>query len=143
MVRWPRGPGVLELPDGTRVRGRAIRAPFDGPEPEFGLYLLGHRPPATPWDSRWIDWPDFRLPRDRAEAVRLLVETYSIAQTRRVEVACAGGRGRTGTALACMATLAGVPADVAVTFVRQHYNPRAVETPSQRRFVRSFPSAAA
>ena len=28
----------------------------------------------------------------------------------------------------------------AVTFVREHYHPRAVETPWQRRFVRRFPS---
>jgi protein-tyrosine phosphatase len=55
-----------------------------------------------------------------------------------VEVACSGGTGRTGTALACLAVLDGVPAADAVTFVRANYRPRAVETPSQRRFVARF-----
>jgi hypothetical protein len=32
----------------------------------------------------------------------------------------------------------GVAADEAVAFVRGHYDPRAVETPWQRRFVRRF-----
>lgn len=46
--------------------------------------------------------------------------------------------GRTGTALACLAVLDGVPADEAVAFVRDGYHPRAVETPWQRRYVRNF-----
>lgn len=56
-----------------------------------------------------------------------------------MEVACAGGRGRTGTAIACLAILAGVPADRAVGWVREHYERRAVETPWQRWWVRRFP----
>jgi len=55
-----------------------------------------------------------------------------------VEVACAGGRGRTGTALACLAVLDGVPGPQAVAFVREHYDGHAVETVRQRRFVASF-----
>jgi protein-tyrosine phosphatase len=50
-------------------------------------------------------------------------------------VACAGGRGRTGTALACLAILDGVPNDRAVAYVRERYDRRAVKTPGQRRFV--------
>jgi protein-tyrosine phosphatase len=50
-----------------------------------------------------------------------------------------GGLGRTGTALACIAVLDGVPAGEAVGYVRRHYSPRAVETPQQRRFVARFP----
>jgi hypothetical protein len=34
--------------------------------------------------------------------------------------------------------LDGVPPSAAVAFVREHYHPRAVETPWQRRFVRQF-----
>lgn len=64
--------------------------------------------------------------------------------TDRVEIACAGGRGRTGTALACLAIIDGVPAEDAVAFVRERYHRRAVETPWQRRYVRRFsPSAEA
>jgi len=42
------------------------------------------------------------------------------------------------TALACIAVLDGVPSSAAVAFVRAHYDPRAVETPWQRRFVTRF-----
>jgi protein-tyrosine phosphatase len=67
-----------------------------------------------------------------------LREAWARAETERVEVACAGGQGRTGTALACLAVLDGVPGRLAVAYVRDHYSPRAVETPGQRRFVYRF-----
>jgi hypothetical protein len=135
----PAGPGVMRLPSGRLVRGRGLRAPEPpGPSPTFGVYLLGSAPPAVAWESRWLRWPDFRLPSEGAEARRVLREAWERTGTDRVEIACGGGRGRTGTALACLAVLDGVPADRAVAFVRQHYHPRAVETPWQRRYVRHF-----
>lgn len=132
-------PGVLRLPSGRLVRGRGLRRPLpDGPEPAFALYLLGRRPPDVPWESRWIRWPDFRLPSDRAAARDALREAWERSTEERVEVACGGGVGRTGTALACLAVLDGVPGEEAVAFVRERYAPRAVETPWQRRFVTAF-----
>ncbi|MBN6055402.1 protein phosphatase, partial [Nonomuraea sp. RK-328] len=86
-----------------------------------------------------VRWPDFWLPSDRAAAAETLREAWERAATERVEVACGGGVGRTGTALACLAVLDGVPGDEAVAYVRRHYKPRAVETPWQRRFVARFP----
>ena len=103
------------------------------------MYLLGQSPPDVPWESRWLRWPDFRLPADRANVLPTLTEAWQRAATERVEVACAGGRGRTGTALACMAILDGVPASRAVAFVREHYNRHAVETLRQRRYVARWP----
>jgi len=130
---------VLRLPSGRKVRGRGLRHPVpDGPVPSFGVYLLGHRPPDTPWQARWVRWHDFWLPADRGDATDALRELWERAATERVEVACLGGQGRTGTALACLAILDGVPATEAVGFVRAHYASRAVETPWQRRYVRSF-----
>lgn len=135
----PAARGVVELPSGRLVRGRGLRTSLpEGAAPELGVYLLGSPPPAVPWDSRWIRWPDFRLPADRDAAREVLLEAWERAADERVEMACAGGRGRTGTALACLAVLDGVPADDAVAWVRQRYHPRAVETPWQRRFVRRF-----
>ena len=94
------------------------------------------RPPA-PWPVRWVRWPDFRLPADHADAWDALVEAHRRAAAgERVEVACSGGRGRTGTAMACIARLAGVPAPQATAWVRAHYHRRAVVTPGRRRFVR-------
>jgi Protein-tyrosine phosphatase len=135
----PAEPGVLLLPSGRLVRGRALRLPLPGGAvPALGVYLLGTTPPAVPWESRWLRWPDFGLPADRALAARVFAEAWQRAAHERVEVACAGGRGRTGTALACLAILDGVPGSDAVTFVRERYDPRAVETPWQRRFVAGF-----
>ncbi|MCZ7416430.1 MULTISPECIES: protein-tyrosine phosphatase family protein [unclassified Streptomyces] len=135
----PGDAGVLRLPSGLLVRGRGLRKPAPpGPEPRFGVYLLGREPPPTTWEARWVPWPDFRLPRDPLQARILFEEVLARAATERVEVACGGGIGRTGTALACVAVLDGVPPGEAVDYVRRHYHPRAVETPWQRRFVRRF-----
>ncbi|WP_436984514.1 protein-tyrosine phosphatase family protein [Streptomyces sp. enrichment culture] len=135
-----RDAGVLRLPSGRSVRGRGLRHPLDptAPLPSYGVYLLGHRPPETPWPSEWVRWPDFRLPADPEAARTALTGAWERAAGERVEIACGGGRGRTGTALACVAVLDGVPAAEAVAYVRRYYDRRAVETPWQRRFVRRF-----
>jgi len=133
-------PGVLRLPSGRLVRGRALSRPLpEGPGPVLGIYLLGRPPPAVPWESRWLRWPDFRLPAEEADVLPTLTEAWQCAATERVEIACAGGRGRTGTALACLAILDGVPSAEAVAFVRERYDRHAVETPAQRRYVARWP----
>ena len=135
----PATPGLLRLPSGRLVRGRGLRHPLPpGQQPTFALYLLGRQPEPVTWESRWVRWPDFRLPSDRAAAGEALREAWRRAETERVEVACGGGRGRTGTALACLAVLDGVPGHEAVAYVREHYSRHAVETPWQRRFVARF-----
>ncbi|WP_067390049.1 protein-tyrosine phosphatase family protein [Streptomyces sp. F-3] len=135
-----RAPGVLRLPSGRLVRGRGLRHPLDpsAPLPSYGVYLLGRRPPEFPWETRWLRWPDFRLPADREEARTVLARAWERAAGERVELACGGGRGRTGTALACLAVLDGVPPKEAVAYVRAHYDRHAVETPWQKRYVRRF-----
>ncbi|MGP3984197.1 phosphatase domain-containing protein [Streptomyces sp. KR80] len=131
--------GVLRLPSGRLVRGRALRRPLPAsPTPTFAVYLLGEQPPQVSWEARWLRWPDFWLPRNRTHARAILGEAWARARADRVEVACGGGRGRTGTALACLAVLDGVPASQAVDFVRQNYDRHAVETPWQRHYVRRF-----
>ncbi len=132
----PSAPGILRLPSGRLVRGRGLsRSLPDGARPTFAIYLLGQPPPAVPWESRWLRWPDFRLPADRDEVLPALTEAWQRAPAERVEIACTGGRGRTGTALACLAIIDGVPSTSAVAFVRTHYDQRAVETFWQRRYV--------
>jgi hypothetical protein len=140
----PAGPGVLRLPSGRLVRGRGLASPLPtGPVPTFGVYLLGKPPPAVAWPARWVRWPDFWLPADAAQARAVFRDAWEAAPTGRVEVACRGGRGRTGTTLACLAIIDGVPAADAVAFVRRHYDPHAVETPWQRRYVAHFAPAGA
>lgn len=138
-------PGATELPDGSWVRGRGLRRPAPGqPFPEFGLYLgvgrfRARHDPALTWPHDWLAWPDFRLPRDPATAVEAIRALHERARAgHRVEVACGGGVGRTGTVIACLAVLAGVPPAEAVAWTRAHYHPRAVETSGQRRWVGSF-----
>jgi hypothetical protein len=133
----PGAPGVLALPSGRTVRGRALRTPALG-APAFTLFLLGRRPPAVAWPSRWVRWPDFWLPLDRPDAVDALREAWWRAAGEPVEVVCGGGRGRTGTALACLAVLDGQAPDAAVRLVRERYDHRAVETPWQVRYVHTF-----
>lgn len=131
--------GVLQLPSGRLIRGRGLIRPIPaGPRAEFGLYLLGKRPAPVAWDSRWVRWRDLRLPADDADTLDALSEAWRRAETERVEVACWAGRGRTGTALACLAVLDGVPPAEAVAYVRARYRRGAVETPGQRKYVARF-----
>lgn len=103
--------------------------------------LLGARPsPAAQWPYLWVPWPDLWLPASTPQAVGALAEAYRRAATERVEVACGGGVGRTGTALALLAVMGGVPVQQSVAWVRSRYHPRAVETPWQRRWVRQAAS---
>ena len=137
---------AIRLPDGCLVRGRGLRRGLpDGPAPEFGLYLgtaklrRRHEPP---WPRLWIDWPDFLVPRDFRAAVEAINDLHERANAgERVEVACGGGVGRTGTVIACLAVLSGLSASEALTWTREHHHPRAVETPWQRRWITRFSQA--
>lgn len=129
--------GVVTLPSGRLMRGRGLRSgPVDAADaPDFGVYLTA-RLHQESWQSRWVAWPDFRLPREPSSALSALREAYDRSPSERVKIACGGGTGRTGTALAILARYDGVPADEAVAWVRAAYRHNAVETPWQRRFVR-------
>jgi hypothetical protein len=133
---WPIADGIVEFPNGVRVRGRGLGRDLPpGPDPTVGIYLLARTPPAVAWPSEWIKWPDFRLPSDPLTAVRTLTTTFASANSARLEVACDGGRGRTGTALAILAIASGVDPARAVNWVRENYHRNAVETPWQRRWI--------
>lgn len=137
MGTWEPGPGVVELPDGRLVRGRGLREPQpDGDPPDFGVYLQARDPGPFAWEHRWVRWPDFRVPRSTPETIAALREAFDRSTTERVELACSGGIGRTGTAMAVLAMLAGIESADAVAWVRDHYRPHAVETPGQRRWLR-------
>ncbi|MGN9778278.1 protein-tyrosine phosphatase family protein [Micromonospora sp. H33] len=130
---WTGQPGVVVLPSGVAVRGRRLADPAT--PADFALLLAPG--PAPAWLHRRIRWPDFWVPVDRADALDALREALRRAHDgERVEVACRGGTGRTGTALAALAILDGLPSQEAVPWVRTHYRPRAVETPWQRRWLR-------
>ena len=132
---------VVEFPDGSSV----IAVSFgDDPyaretAPAFGLYLDARWDP--PWPHAHLAWPDFGVP-DPDELGAALPQLLARARGGdMVEIGCLGGHGRTGSALACLAVLTGVPADGAVDWVRAHYCPDAVETDEQRAFVEKFSPA--
>jgi hypothetical protein len=132
MTEWLDDAGLILLPSGFRVRGRALSR--DATPADFTLVLA--KGPLPPWDHRLIEWPDFRTPRNTADAIDALREALTRAKAgQRVEAACHGGMGRTGTALAALGILDGIePAD-AVAWVRAGYHPKAVETPGQKRWL--------
>jgi protein-tyrosine phosphatase len=111
------------------------------PDRDFGLYCDERWAPTWPAES--IEWPDFGVPHDRDAAAGQIRAAFARARAgERVEIGCAGGLGRTGTVLACMAVLAGVPPADAVRWVRANYDARAVETREQAEFVLWFGASA-
>ncbi|MFI7431297.1 protein-tyrosine phosphatase family protein [Micromonospora sp. NPDC049836] len=134
---WAERTGLVVLPGGALVRGRRIGVPPPAPA-DFALLLAPGPVPA--WPYRRLRWPDFWVPRDPADALDALREAWRRAYAgQRVEVACRGGVGRTGTALAALAILDGLTPERAVAWVRAHHHPGAVETPWQRRWLRRVP----
>ena len=130
----------VELPGETVVTAVSFHeaAPYEREEaPDFGLYLDHHWQP--PWSHEYVEWPDFDVPRDGAALTVALRDVLVRARAgQRVEIGCLGAHGRTGTALACLAVLAGVESDRAVEWVRARYCERAVETLQQAEFVSRF-----
>jgi hypothetical protein len=124
------------FPDGTAVRASPLSA--RGAEAcDFGLYLDARWAPT--WPAVLIEWEDFGQPRDGAAAAAAIRDAFARASAGEiVEVGCVGGLGRTGTVLACMAVLAGVPAADAVAWVRSNWDVRAVETAAQKDWTQWF-----
>jgi hypothetical protein len=131
----------VTLADGTVVWAVSWDgdAPYERDEaPAFGLYFDERWSP--PWPHVHVDWPDFAVPADPEAATAALAGLLARARAgERVEVGCLGGHGRTGTALALLAVLAGTPPAEAVAWVRSAYCARAVETAEQAAFVEATP----
>jgi len=129
---------LVRFPDGTAVAAASLAARLeDDPNRDYGLYCDPAWAPT--WEADLIDWPDFGVPADEDEATRLIAAAFERARTgEHIEVGCIGGLGRTGTVLACMAILSGVPSSEAVDWVRANYDPRAIETEAQEAWVEQF-----
>jgi protein-tyrosine phosphatase len=133
---------AVALPDGTAVTAVSFDPgdPYGRDQPpDSGLYLDERWQP--PWPHDHVDWADFGLPADTTAFVASLRSLLDRARAgEQVEIGCLGGHGRTGTALACLAVLAGHPPDEAVAWVRESYCDKAVETPDQASFVAALGS---
>jgi len=126
------------FPNGVEVSAvRLSERRVENADRDFGLYMDPAWAPT--WVAETIDWKDFGLPTDTDRAVSQIVEAYRRAANGEwVEIGCIGGLGRTGTVLACMAVLSGVPEGEAVAWVREQYDPDAVETNEQELWVLEF-----
>ena len=128
-VRFPGGPTV----DAVGIRDRWP----DKPGRDYGFYLNARWAPT--WHADVIEWEDYGLPAEPEATAEAIRDAFSRAeQGQRIEVGCIGGLGRTGTVLACMAILAGIAPGQAVEWVRNHYDPAAVETSAQEDWVLWF-----
>jgi len=125
------------LPDATAVTVASFDAldPYGRDEqPDYGLYFDDRWQP--PWPHDHVEWPDFGVPSDALGSLTSLRSLRDRARAgQRVEIGCLGGHGRTGTALACLVVLTGVPAADATAWVRSVYCADAVETRQQEAFV--------
>ena len=135
--------GRLELPLGGQ-RISISGGPFDAmPAGARGLCLEARA--ARVAEAAWqLDVPDFGLPD---EAALRAVLTQMLAAMRAApdgayHIGCKAGLGRTGTAMACLAILAGAVEGDPVVWLRAAYHPAAIETPAQEDFVRRFARAA-
>lgn len=129
---------TVRFPDGTEITASALSSRSEiNLHRDFGLYMDPSWRPT--WPADLIAWPDFGVPDHPHRAAEQIVDAFHRARCgQRVEIGCIGGKGRTGTVLACMAVLSGVPADAAVAWVRSHYHPEAVETSAQAAWVEWF-----
>lgn len=128
------------FPNGVKVwcSSHFTRTKEDEPLPDFGFYLDGIWKPQCL--AFYVPWADMGLPQlsykrvaEGMEAIYTMAEKGNI-----VEIGCIGGHGRTGTVLACLAVIAGVPALEAVEWVHENYCPEAIESYRQEWFVEWF-----
>lgn len=77
---------------------------------------------------------DYSIPKDPLDLVAAFDRI--LEDPRDVYVGCFGGIGRTGLFMSCFLKYLGHPQPLA--HVRTHYNPHAVETPEQERFLADF-----
>lgn len=128
----------LKLPSGVIVfPSSVVDRTEDEPSPDLGLYLeRSWRPTGL---ALTVDWPDYYEPRHLEAAYVSICYAYNKAEIGlTVEVSCLGGHGRTGTALACMAVIGGLPAQEAIDWVRGKYCSKAIESPEQEWYVTWF-----
>ncbi len=135
----PAGPGVLRLPSGRLVRGRGLlRAYPMGPPPTFGVYLLGKPASLVAWESRWVRWPDLWLPSDPADAGPPCRRRGNARPPSGSNLPAAAAAGAPGRHWPASRSSTACPPPRRSSYVREHYDRRAVETPWQKRFVARF-----
>ena len=126
----------------TLPLGLTQRRIYGGPYSKKPRHMIGVKlAPEVPGNANYIvPIRDFGVPTDLtnlnytvAKVLHLLADNE-----RPVYVGCYGGQGRTGLFLALVAKATGVGDPVA--YVRENFNPKAVETEAQEEYVDMYES---
>jgi hypothetical protein len=104
------------------------------------IKALRPEPPPTPPPVVEVDWPDRGVPMVPIAWWTKLMHVIRTEYAGHVIVACIGGHGRTGTALAAMCLVANPKLGVeeAINFVRTHHCFNAVESDAQVEYLWDF-----
>ena len=82
-----------------------------------------------------LDWQDGDVPRlEHGDWTNVI--NFMLTHKGSVGVYCVGGHGRTGTALAIIASLSGLCTDDPVKFIRDIYDPSSIETQEQIDYIK-------
>lgn len=86
-----------------------------------------------------IDWPDFSIPPEEIPMVDIVQWMLDqLTAGKRLETACMGGHGRTGTMLALLLCAQGMPPGSAMARVRKHHCTKGIENAKQAEYVAEF-----
>lgn len=85
-----------------------------------------------------LDWPDMTAPTK--VGIKFWQELHRLLP-QHTAVACMGGHGRTGTALAALLVADGMGGQAAIDRVRKEHCPRAIETKEQEEYIRGLAKA--
>lgn len=85
-----------------------------------------------------LDWPDMTAPTK--VGIKFWQELHKLLP-QHTAVACMGGHGRTGTALAALLVADGMGGQAAIDRVRKEHCPRAIETKEQEEYIRGLAKA--
>ena len=123
-------------------------------KPDYGIYLSpfwikkvggvlrnNHEGPEVriPYPSAVVEWEDYGVV-DLGQLYRTVqFAVKKVKQGSKLEIACYGGHGRTGTLLACIMTdIENITPKKAVTEVRNRYCVNAIETVAQEELVAKY-----
>jgi Polymorphic toxin system, DSP-PTPase phosphatase len=136
--------GILPIQTGFKAAYQSFSVmggPYDkfpGRNHAFGVCVRAERAPTGRYNVH-LPIHDFSVPspNQQDEVELALRETLeALLDGKPVYVGCMGGWGRTGLFLALLAKVCGV--EHPVTYVRDNYSPRAVETTDQHSYVMEF-----
>ena len=130
---------VLSMGKGT-IRGGACSTPSGDFDVYVGLdqHSMAHSAAAYPWTDKYAfvyAIKDMSVPTDPDSFKQLIAWLKcQLLSGKNIHVGCIGGHGRTGMVLAALAKEVNDESD-AITWVREHYCKKAVETGSQVDFL--------